>query len=361
MAFQRDDIQTILDRVRGDMRSALGVQTILRRSFLGAIARALSGLSHMLHGHIFWLSKQIFADTSEDEYLERQCAVYGISKISPTFAKLSLEATGTNGTVVPAGTVLQRDDGLQFTSTDDATISGGSATLEVEANEAGASYNTDAGNVLTLVSPIAGIENEMEVLAITMEGEDEETNDSLRERLLARIQTPPSGGAAFDYVTYAREVAGVTRAWVFPGHLGEGTVGVSFVEDNDVDPIPDNAKTQEVQSYIEERAPVEADVYVFAPTRKTVDMTIKISPNTVAVQNAIRAEIEDMFNRLAQVAGSWGGVGITNAGKIELSKINEAISIADGEEDHAVVTPTADIVPATGEIALLGTITWQAL
>jgi uncharacterized phage protein gp47/JayE len=64
-------------------------------------------------------------------------------------------------------------------------------------------------------------------------GSDIESIPDLRARLLERIQNPPSGGAAEDYVAWALEVPGVTRAWVYPKEMGAGTVTVRFVRDND--------------------------------------------------------------------------------------------------------------------------------
>jgi uncharacterized phage protein gp47/JayE len=148
---------------------------------------------------------------------------------------------------------------------------------------------------------------------------------------------------------------------VFPLYYGVGTVGVAFVEDNDDDIIPVAAKVTEVQNEVDKRKPVHADVTVFAPIPHVVDLTIQLKPNTPSVQAAVQAELADLFKREAEVAGAYETVNTTYTGKISLSKINEAISIADGEEDHVVETPTEDVVPFSGHIAVLGEITWQDL
>jgi uncharacterized phage protein gp47/JayE len=68
-----------------------------------------------------------------------------------------------------------------------------------------------------------------------------------------------------------------------------------------------------------------------------------------------------MFRREAQVAGAYAGVGSTYSGKVLLSKINEAISIASGENDHELLSPTVNVEPPVGGIAVLGAISWQTL
>ena len=78
---------------------------------------------------------------------------------------------------------------------------------------------------LTLDSPIVGVNASANVTAGALTGgADAEDDDSLRARLLARIKEPPQGGSKADYVTWALEVPGVTRAWCYPEEMGDGTV-----------------------------------------------------------------------------------------------------------------------------------------
>jgi len=361
MAFVRPTLDTIIDRVKTDIKGSVGVTSILRRSFLEAISKGIAGAAHMLHGHLYWVSRQIFPDQADQEYLERWASIYGFERKTATYGKYTVDVTGTNASVLPAGTLYQRSDGLQYEVDSDVTIAAGVGTATVSASGAGADYNLESGDQIELVSPVSGINSAAVFNSTTTEAEDEESDEQLRARLVERIQEPPSGGRATDYLLWAKEVAGVTRAWVLPAHLGEGSVGVSFVEDDETDIIPDAAKVDEVQDYIDDEKPVTADVTVFAPIELTVDMTIAIKPNTVAVQTAISQELKDLFFRDGQVAGSYKTVSETYDGVIPLSKINEAISIAEGEEDHTVVSPTSDVTPSTGGLATLGTITWQTL
>lgn len=365
MAFQRPTLQSIIDRVEADIKSALNIVTILRRSFLAAMARAVAGAAHILHGHLLFISKQIFPDQAELEFLERWASIYGLQRKEATFGQITVKFTGTDTTVIPAGTLIQLPDGMQYETDASATIgstTSGEVDVACTAVESGSASNVLVDDTLTLVSGISGVDGEVNVESIEIEGEDEETDALFRERLVARIQQPPDGGSASFYIQTALEVAGVTRAWVFPGHLGEGTVGVSFVEDNDsVSIIPDSAKIDEVQAIFDNTAPVTADVVVFAPVPKDLDIEIALKPNTVDVQNAVLAELEDLILRDAQVGGSYKQVGENYDGKILLSRITEAISIAAGEEDHEVTSPTTDFLVNTGELAVLGTVTFTTL
>lgn len=365
MAFERPTLPQLISRVEGDIKGGLNLTAILRRSFLGVISRAIAGLAHLLFGYLTFIERQAFPDTAVDEYLDRWAGIWGVVRKAATFAEFEVDVTGTTGTVIPANTTYRRPDGAEYVTDAEVTLVAGAGTIKLIATEGGESFNIATGQTITPLSPIAGLDSEGTVSTIIIEAEDTETDDLFRARLIDRIQNPPSGGAANDYIQWAQAVAGVTRAWVLPENLGPGTVGVSFVEDGDDPIIPDAAKVQEVFDYIEERRPVTANVTVTAPVPLPLDLTIELKPNTSVVQAAVTAELEDLIRRDANLAGSYGGPGVQNDGKILLSRINEAISIAVGEEDHNVTlingNAPADITPATGELIVLGTITWQPL
>lgn len=353
MAFQRPTLIEIITRVLADLSSRmLGIDgAVLRRSVLGVLGRALSGASHELHGHLDYLARQVIIDTADTDYLERWASVWGVSRKAAEYAIGEVTFTGVNGSVIPEATVLQRQDGVRFETTAEGTISAGTADVAVQAQEAGAAGNTIAAVALTLIQPVSGVQSTAVVAAGDLtNGSDTETDDELRERLLDRIQDPPQGGAAADYVTWALEVPGVTRAWCYPMEMGAGTVTVRFVRDNDGSIIPDAPEIAAVLAYIQERRPVTAEVFVVAPTPVEVDMTIQLEPNTTAVQNAVLAELADLFNRQAEPGGT-----------ILYSHIHEAISVAPGETDHGLVDPTDNIELDPGEIAVLGTVTFEAI
>lgn len=361
MAFTRPSLQSLIDRVQGDIKNALGLNVILRRTVEQAFAKAIAGVAHSLHGHLIFISRQIFPDQAEQQFLERWASIYNIERVSATFTQFTASGTGTDGSIIPAGTEVERSDGASYTTDAEATVSGGVFSVAMTAVDSGATPNVSVADQVSFVSPIAGVDSDLSVASVEVEGEDTETDESLRARVLDRIQNPPSGGTANDYIQYARSVAGVTRAWVLPGHLGVGTVGVTFVEDDEADIIPDAGKVAEVQAVVDENKPVSADATVFAPAETQVDFTIELSPNTAAVQSAVEAEIRDLFIRESQVRGAYKEVGSTFSGIIPVSKIREAISIAAGEDDNNLVSPTSDVIPDNTGILTVGNFTFSSL
>ena len=372
MAFQRPTLQQIKDRIESDFKSGLGLQTILRRSFLKVIANAFAGVSHTLHGHIQdFAGKQLFIDTADDEFLLRWAEIYGLSQGEATFAEINIEITGAESSVVPAGTLYQRSDGFQYELKDEVTIpasgtiAGVIVATQVNDSENGIDGNIDDGSTVTLTSPLAGVNSDALVTSTAVEGEDQETIEELRTRLLQRIQNPPSGGTVADYIGFALEVTGVTRAWVLPNNRGPGTVDVTFVEDGEDPIIPSPAKVDEVQDNVDLKKPVTADSIVFAPNDSPLDFEIAIKPNTQDVRDAVTTELADLIFREAQVRNAVDpdqvGEGVQFDGVIPLSKITEAISVAQGEEDHVLISPTSSPQAVEGGLLTPGTITFTTL
>jgi uncharacterized phage protein gp47/JayE len=352
MPFSRPTLKTLLDRAIADINARLPEgDARLSSNVLNVLAFVNGGAVNGLYGYLDWLAKQLMPDTAEKEYLDRWATTWKVPRKagSPAVGN-AVTFNGTDGITIPAGTSLQRTDGQKYLTTADATIVAGTASAPVVAEVVGSAGNTAVGVTLNLVSPIAGISSTATVADIGITtGSDEEKDEALRARLLARIQESPKGGAADDYVSWALEVAGVTRAWRYPGELGAGTVTVRFVRDNDVGGIiPDATAVAAVQSYLDARRPVTADLTVVAPVAAPIDFQIQaLNPSSASVKAAVQAELSDLLMREAIPGGT-----------ILLSHIRAAISAAAGESDHVLVAPNANVVNATGYISTMGVMTW---
>lgn len=362
MPFQRPNLQDLINRNITDLETRLpATDARLRYSLLGAIAHMQAGATHSLHGHLDWNAKQLLPVTAEEEYQALWASIWGKHRQAATFASGNIIATGTDGSIIPAGSQWQRFDEELFISTAEATISAGTATVPVIAVTIGENGNTDASRTLQITTPLVGVNSTVAVDSNGLTGgSDIETDESLLSRLLERIQAPPHGGTADDYVNWTLEVPGVTRAWCYPlvdasGVIAAGMVTVRFMMDDTYsDGIPLAGDISTIQSHLNSQAPAVATVVVVAPTPKPLDMVVALNPNTVDVQAAVEWEIKSLLLR-----------STAPGGLILLSKISEAISIAAGEVDHDIVsinglTP-ANVSHAFDEIAVPGTITWQTL
>lgn len=349
MPLARPTLAELIDRAAADIEAELpGTDARLRRSNLNVFARVHGGAMHSLYAYLQWLAEQLMVDSAETVFLDRYAGIWGVLRVPASFAEGLVDVTGSTGAVVATGARLQRSDGATYTVTADATLVSGAASVAVVADVAGAASNAGAGTQMSFAEPVPGVLGAAVVAAGGLsQGADREADEALRARVLARIQQPPMGGAAADYVAWALEVPGVTRAWVYPLEGGVGTVVVRFVRDNDASFIPDSTEVAAVQTYIGDRKPVTAAVTVLAPTAVAMNMTIALTPNTLAVRTAVEAELTDLLKREAKP----GGI-------ILISKLREAISVAAGESNHVLSVPSADVAHSAGQMPVLGTITW---
>jgi uncharacterized phage protein gp47/JayE len=344
--FNRPQLTELVRSLREDMLSRVddGDEGLLRRADAEVYARVFAGALHGLYGYADWIARQIIWDKCDEDTLERWASMWLQVPRKPAAAATGDAVTFVIGVgaMVPSGTVLKAFDGVQYATSADSV----GMTAPVVALVAGAAGNRAAGQALSLVSPIAGVQTQA-IAGEISGGSDIESVDSLRARLIARVRTPPDGGSATDYVQWALEVPGVTRAWVAPLEQGAGTVVVRFVRDDDVTPIPDPSEVAAVQAHIDAVRPVTAQVFVVAPVADPIAFQISLTPATVAVKAAVEAELRDLLIREAAPSVT-----------LLISHIREAVSTAGGETDSVVVAPPANVVPAVGHMPTFGSITW---
>lgn len=363
MAFIRPTLTEIITRIEADMSARLlNGAPVLRRSFLGVLARVFAGISHLLYGFLEWMSKQIVpgAETNDSDMLEQHADLWGVARRAAAYATGNITVTGTTGAVIPAGSVLQSAAGIQYKTDTETILDDVTAEVAVTAVEAGTAGNLDAAAVVSFVSAIDGVNSSATVATGGLAGGvAEETIAELRARLVERLRNTPHGGSLADYERWALEVAGVSKVFVFPlynqpGDIypAPGHVGVTFI--TAAGGIPGAGTVAALQSHLNEVAPSTAQVTAYAPAALTVDFEIQYSPYSASESDPVRLAIA------ANLAALFLRVGAPNA-TIPLSQINEAISAAVGEDDHVLVAPVANITTTRAQYPVVGTISFSEL
>ncbi len=271
--------------------------------------------------------------------------------------------TDYNGTfdiiVTSATTFTYTVDGFPTTpATGTITVAFDSAIVSVESQGTGSDQNIELGEVLTLQSPIAGIDNTLGVAFGGIDGgTDQETDELLRVRMLDRIQNPVAQFNVAAITEKAREIAGVTRVFVQEVTPAVGQVTTYFMRDNDPDPIPSAPEVATVLAKILEIKPANtatADVIVLAPTPVVVPFTFTaLTPDTPTMQAAIVTSLEQFFAEDTDV-----GVDIDE--DAYRSAIINTIDLETGNtvSTFTLSTPSGDVSIASGEIGQLGTVTY---
>jgi uncharacterized phage protein gp47/JayE len=349
-SFARETRTQLINDARNALNARVtGADSRLRRSLLSATAVMWGGGFDGLYGALAYVADQIIPDSADADHLARWASFWGVfPKTATAAAGSALSATGcTDGTPLPAGTILQRADEATYIVTADAEAAGGTVDVQIQAQATGSASSCEAGVILNLVSPIAGIVGPFTVVA-EMDGSNPETNPELLARLEARVQTPPTGGGPGDYVKWAESQPGVTRAWDYPWRMGLGTVGVTWVYDERDDILPLAGDVTAMQAYLDSVAPVTALVYAFACTANVQNFAIAITPNNADTQAAVTAQLASLFaqNEIPEQ-------GILKA------DFDDAVGEAAGVTDYAVTSPAADIAGGAGQLLVLGAIAFS--
>ena len=375
MPFARPSLSDLRTQAAADMSAALpGSDPLLRFSNLNILGTVQAGMAHLGYGYLDWIAQQSVPFTCSAEFLEGWAALKGISRVPAGRATGSATFTGTNGTVLSAGTLVVRGDGVAYRATTSGTVSGGTVTVTVlaEADPAGllgARGNLTIGTALTLGTSIAGIAAVGVAATAFTGGSDLEVDDSLRARMLQAYQAPAHGGSVSDYVTWALSAPGVSRAWCVPHGYGAGTVlvfvmldsvqaafsgfpqGTAGVATGETRDTPATGDQLAVANLILPLQPVTALVYVLGPTANTVAFTISgLATASAGTKAAVGAAITAVFL-------TYGSVGIGTS-TVALSLIESAIAAVPLTTGFVLTTPSVNIVSPAGSLPVLGAITW---
>lgn len=378
MPFTRPTLTELRDAASTDITTSglPNADGLLRMSVLRVLAWVQAGLAHLHYGYLDWIAHQSVPFTADDEYLEAWSAIVGVGRNPATAATGSATFTGTPTTPIPSGTLISRSDGYTYATTASGAIGGGgSVTVPIVAwstalgvPATGSSGNAVDASPLTIASPISGITSLGVAETAITGGAEAESDDSLRDRMLAAFANPAHGGSAADYVAWARDVSGITRAWCSRVGAGAGTVVVYVMLDiaqaafNGFPQGTNGVATAEpriaptatgdqlaVANAVFPLQPVTALVYVYAPAAQPLNFSIVgLTPDTAPIRADIAVALKDLLVRkgspLADIA-------------VASSDVEAAILAVAGVVSFSL-GGSWPITPAFGSLLTVGTITY---
>lgn len=368
MSWVAETTKAWVDRVAAAFEAWLpGVDARLARNNLGPTATAIGGALWQIDAKLEKVARDRFVHLADEEALERHGADFALPRKPPVAASGTVICVSTEAVTIAAGAILRRADGTRYRTLAAASIGGaGRLTIEVRAVDTGAAANAAAGSGLVALSGVDGEAAFTVDAAGLVGGEEIEEKESYRARLLERLAFPPQGGTTSDYWRWARSVPGCSECFVWPRRGGVGRVALFPVFDGTrPDGIPTAADLAAVREAVEAEAPDGALITVSAFTPVRVDVTVPgLVPTSRALRETIAADLANLFAAVSRVAGEADAHPSfpMRATPFAFSRswIEEVVSRASGEARHAPVVPTADIVLAPGERAVLGNVGFTA-
>lgn len=126
-------------------------------------------------------------------YLDAIGALFGVSRNSSSRSSVTVTLTGTQGTVVPQGTIFATSDGDAFYLGQEVTLPTDSENAEAETSSDGTALSMNYGPVkclangmISIVSPLSGLSSVSNSQEATL-GTLGESDDSYRRRILNAI------------------------------------------------------------------------------------------------------------------------------------------------------------------------------
>nr|DAO06133.1 MAG TPA: Baseplate J like protein [Caudoviricetes sp.] len=345
--------EEVLEQIDDSYQKTVGYPTFdLTKAFALVLAP--------MYEQLGYIAGKLDIEQLQDDELTR--FVYqrkGVERKEATYSHGMLKVSG-NGTV-NIGDLFESDGGVQFAATETKQILG-EGFVNVQAITAGPAGNVGAGSVTMMPKTLPGITtctNPEPMLG----GYNAETDDSLRERYYEAIRQPPTSGNKYHYLMWAREVAGVGDAKVFPLWQGDNTVLVVIINDNKLP--ADDELVARVQAHIdpdstgrgEGQAPIGAYCTVQSAQACAINITLKVMPTANYSATEVQANIRDA------VAGYLQSIAFTqdyvSYGKV-VNAINDAAGVADFS-DLLLNGGISNVAVSERQVAVVGEVVVDAV
>lgn len=282
--------------------------------------------------------KNIVPKYSYGSTLLRHAETRKIERRKASYAKAVLKIMGIKDTVIPKGfefsTVSSaEEEGIIFISDEDYTIpENGEIYINVTCLTSGTIGNVAAETIILMLKPIEGIKlvvNE----SPAYDGFDEETEDSLRQRIIEYDLTQGVSfiGSAADYRRWALEVEGVGGAKVISAKDDTGTVTI-ILSDTERQPVSKEL-CGEVYNHImrpdfpyERLAPVNALIDVIS----VLAMDIEISAEVVLEEEYTIDMVKPVF--IKNLKDYFAGDSLLT--EVKYAEIGAILINTDGVSDY---------------------------
>lgn len=353
----------------------------------GSIIRdALSPCCYEAAKHILYLAdiiEQTYIETANGLWLDGRVIEGGITRDPATYAKkLGVFKTqldepcqiSIGQSFSTVGDTILNYTAVQVYANEDGDVVPGSYIMQC--NTVGSVGNSYIGRIVPndYIEKLASAE----ITTLLYPGEEEESDDSLRERFLANLMKTAFGGNIAQYRQWAKEIPGIGGVQVYPVWAGGGTVKLSIIDTDYNSCSPEFCQTI-LEKFDPENsggetglglgiAPIGHKVTVSTPLPRTINVSGKITLlpgyKLETLMPDIKASLE---NHLLSLREAWENsddennysvtvyLGRINFAILNVKGVSSAYELKLNETDTDIkLTETSSLqeIPVLGTVSL---------
>ena len=318
---------------------------------LSARLYAAAAQIQSLYHEAQWLLEQSFPQTAQGNYLDQHAQLRGITRGVATCAagtlRFGVPAALESDLTIRSGTICMTSAGIRFTTTEDAVLQAGSLHVDVPAVavEPGKAGNAAAGTITIMAAMPVGIKGCTNPEAFSG-GDDEESDEALRSRLLDTYRRLPNGANAAYYEQTALSYTGVAAASAVGRPRGVGTVDLYVATDAG---IPDAELLGKIKNYLQEKREISVDLQVLAPEPAPVNISVSLKNAAGFTFSDAKAAAD------AALRGAFTGVLLGKG--VTLAYLGNLLYDLDSVANYRITSPAADVEPSPTTLPTLGTVT----
>lgn len=301
-----------------------------------------------------------FVDTATGEYLSRKTAEYGVNRTPATKAvRKGLFYDSNNALVdVPLGGRYAIED-LTYVVSEKISV----GTFKMTCETAGSAGNSLFGPMLP-ITYVSGL-TRAELVDALVPGEDEETDEHLRQRFYAAVNEQPFGGNVADYKHKINSIDGVGATKVYPVWQGGGTVKCTIIA-ADWHP-PSQTLIDQVQTIIDPTvnsglglgtAPIGHKVKIFGASDTTIDIETTVTLASGYTIGMVQDDVNAVIDRyLLELRMDWANQSQIT---VRTAQIDARILGVQGIDDVSgtkINGQANNLTLGQDDIPLMGTVT----
>lgn len=237
----------------------------------------------------------VLIKTTSGKYLERRAEEFGIDKKEGTQATCLVSFEGKPGEY-PNGIFLETNEKYKFITTEKFSISNDadSATVQAIAEECGSKFNIPKDTKFNMPIQVTNLTS-VKSITTALGGTDEESDEELLKRLMARVQNPSTSGNRNHYKMWALEVDGIGDVKVITP--SDGIVGLEVGDIKLIVISSDKRAVSEdminkVKNHVDSQRPIGVNLKVETVKEKDINIEVNVELQPEYILDDIKKQYE---------------------------------------------------------------------